>query len=237
MHRKGRSFRLRTPRIQRAAAVLTCPSPVLRSSTWPNRLTTRSPRPFSRGVTGRSAAPTFAGRDGPLRLWASSWGRMRRARSSTSAILPHSGAGGSPRTGSRPVTAAGRSRSRRRSGTAEMSACAGGRAFGGIGTASSSLRHAWSGLCTSANRRRFRRTRRRCGARRPHWGFRWQSDAVGALPRARRVHRPAPAQRFLLRATNTSDRRGRATAHSRCPELLGGCTVDATYSILYYYIH
>lgn len=224
MHRKRRSFRVRTSPGPRVVAVLTCPSPVLRSSTWRNRPSTRSPRPSSRGATGRSAEPTFVGRDGPLRLWMSGWGRMRRRRSSISAIRPRSGAGGSPRTGSRPVTAAGRSRSRRRSGTAEMSACAGGRAFGGIGTASSSLRHAWNGLCTSANRSRFRRTRRRCGTRRPRWGCRWRSDAVVRCPAldASRPHGrcigPAPTQRFLLRAMNSGDRRGRATAHSRHPE-------------------
>ena len=200
MHRKKRSFRLCTSRARRAAAVLTCPLPVLRSSTWQNRPNTRSPRRYSRGATGRSAGPTFVGRDDPLRSWTSGWSRKWRPMSSTSAIRPRCGTGGSARIGSRPVIAARRSRSQRRSGTAEMSACVGGRAFGGIGTASSSFRHAWNEACTSASRRRLPRTRRRYGARRPHWGCRGQSDAVGASPSPGRCIAPVSAQRFLLRA-------------------------------------
>ncbi len=163
-----------------AAAGSICRSPVLRSSTWPNRPHTPSPRPCSPGATGRSAGLTFAGPDAPLRWSMCSWRPMRHRSWLTSAIQRRCAAVASGRTGSRHGTAAERSRSPRRSGTAGTSDSGGGRASGAIGTASFSSRHAWGEVCTSESRRRFQLKRQPSARRLPRSGCRWRSDAVAS---------------------------------------------------------
>jgi len=161
-----------------AAAGSTCRSPVLRSSTWPNRPHTPSPRPCSPGATGRSAGLTFAGPDALLRWSMCSWRRMKQRNWLTSAIRRRCAAVESGRTGSRLATASERSRSPRRSGTAETWGSGGGRASGAIGTVSSSSRHVWRDVCTSASRRRFQLKLPPSTRRLPRSGCLWGCDAT-----------------------------------------------------------
>lgn len=162
----------------RAAAVSTCRSPVLRSSTWPNRPHTPSPRPFSPGATGRSAGLTFAGLDALLRWSTCSWKPMRQRSWLTCAIRRRCAAVASDRIGSRLGTAAERSQSPRRSGTAGTSDSGGGRASGAIGTVSSSLRHAWDEVCTSGSRRKFQLKLRPSTRPPPRSECRWGCEAT-----------------------------------------------------------
>jgi len=195
-----------------AAAVSTCPSPVLRSSTWPNRPHTPSPRPSSPGATGRSAGLTFAGPGALLRSSMCSWRPKRRRTWLTFAIRRRCAAGASGRTGSHLGTAAEPSRSPRRSGTAGTWGSGGGRASGAIGKASSSLRPARDEACTSASRRRFQLKLRPSTRPPPRSGCRWGCDATVRRSRMNPhlidvidvtgTYDPAPAVSFPLIANS-----------------------------------